>query len=82
VVITSEQLRAARVMLKIEQADVIRSVPALSIPTLRRWEGGAGPVKGSYEAVAALQQFYEAAGIIFIAENGDGPGVRLRKPVQ
>ncbi|WP_267358428.1 MULTISPECIES: helix-turn-helix transcriptional regulator [unclassified Methylobacterium] len=29
--------------------------------------------------VAALQTALEAAGVIFIDENGEGPGVRLRK---
>jgi hypothetical protein len=28
--------------------------------------------------VAAVRQALEAAGIIFIAENGGGPGVRLK----
>ena len=29
--------------------------------------------------LVAIQSALEAAGVIFIAENGDGPGVRLRK---
>ena len=29
--------------------------------------------------VDALRQALEAAGVIFVAENGEGPGVRLRK---
>ena len=29
--------------------------------------------------VAALQAALEAAGVIFIEQNGEGPGVRLRK---
>jgi len=29
--------------------------------------------------VAAIQEALEAAGVEFIAENGGGPGVRLRK---
>lgn len=27
----------------------------------------------------AIQSALEAAGVIFVAENGEGPGVRLRK---
>lgn len=34
---------------------------------------------GSAEALAAIQAALEAAGVIFVAENGEGPGVRLRK---
>jgi transcriptional regulator with XRE-family HTH domain len=29
--------------------------------------------------LAAIRSALEAAGVIFVAENGDGPGVRLRK---
>jgi hypothetical protein len=30
----------------------------------------------------ALRGALEAAGVIFVEENGDGPGVRLRKAVK
>jgi hypothetical protein len=30
-------------------------------------------------SVERMRQALEAAGVIFVAENGDGPGVRLRK---
>ena len=29
--------------------------------------------------LAAIQRAVESAGVVFIAENGGGPGVRLRK---
>ncbi|WP_342239099.1 XRE family transcriptional regulator [Inquilinus sp. OTU3971] len=29
--------------------------------------------------LAAIRQALEAAGVVFIDENGDGPGVRLKK---
>lgn len=31
--------------------------------------------------LAAIRSALETAGVIFIAENGEGPGVRLRKDV-
>jgi hypothetical protein len=37
---------------------------------------GAAP---SSTSVAAIRAALEAAGVDFIAENGGGPGVRLRK---
>lgn len=77
--LTSEQLRAARTMLRVEQVDVVESVPGLTMPTLRRWEGASGPIRGAYGTVAELQSFYEQRGIIFIPGNGEGPGVRLKK---
>lgn len=33
----------------------------------------------SEEAIRKMQNALEAAGIVFIEENGGGPGVRLRK---
>ena len=32
--------------------------------------------------IAVLRAALESAGVIFIAENGDGPGVRLRKDTE
>jgi len=34
----------------------------------------------SDEAVSKMQKALEAAGVVFIQENGGGAGVRLRKP--
>jgi hypothetical protein len=46
--------------------------------TLKRAEGSAKP-QASAEAMAAVVRALEKAGVIFVEENGDGPGVRLRK---
>jgi len=46
--------------------------------TVKRAEGSGKP-PASAEALAAIRAALEAAGVIFVAENGDGPGVRLRK---
>ncbi len=44
--------------------------------TVTRLERG----EALYErTVDAIRTALESAGVIFIAENGDGPGVRLRK---
>jgi hypothetical protein len=50
----------------------------LSLPTVKRLEGGFGP-RVSDEARVKLQRAVEAAGIQFIDENGGGLGVRFRK---
>lgn len=48
-----------------------------TIRTLARLEGGeTAPRAGT---LAAIRAALEAAGVEFIAENGGGPGVRLRK---
>jgi len=44
-------------------------------------EAGVGPAVGLTNNVAAVRRALEAAGVIFVEENGDGPGVRLRKAV-
>lgn len=36
----------------------------------------------SDDAIGKMQQALEAAGILFIAENGGGAGVRLRRPLK
>lgn len=39
-----------------------------------------GRYAGSEDALAAIEQALIAAGVEFIAENGGGAGVRLKKP--
>jgi len=38
-----------------------------------------GKFSGSEDVLEAIRAALEAAGVEFIAENGGGPGVRLRK---
>lgn len=45
--------------------------------TVTRFERGEALQERTIEAI---QRALEAAGVEFIAENGGGPGVRLRKP--
>ena len=75
--VTNEQLRAARALLGLSQTEVA-SRADLSVPTIKRLEGGFGP-KVSDEAREKLQKTLEAAGIVFIDENGGGAGVRFRR---
>jgi transcriptional regulator with XRE-family HTH domain len=75
--ITIEQLRAARALLGWSQTDLARHA-GLSVPTVKRLEGGFGP-NVSDEARVKMQKTLERAGINFIDENGGGPGVRLSK---
>jgi histone H3/H4 len=51
----------------------------LSLPTIKRMEReGGGPVV-SDDAKEKVRSALEKAGVEFIAENGGGAGVRLRK---
>ena len=75
--LTIEQVRAARGLLGWSQSDLAKRA-GLSLPTVKRVEAGTGP-RVSEEARTKLQRTLESAGVVFIDENGDGPGVRLRK---
>jgi hypothetical protein len=51
---------------------------AVARATINDFERGARtPVRNN---LAAIRAALEAAGVEFIAENGSGPGVRLKKP--
>lgn len=76
--ISSEQVRAARAMLRWEQKD-LASASGVSLPSIKRLEGQSGALAAQPRTVEAIRRALEAAGIIFVAEDGEGPGVRLRK---
>ena len=71
------QLRLARTALDLsvrESADLTGT----SHFTITRFEKGED-IKDS--TIAKMRSAFEAAGVIFVEENGEGPGVRLRKVV-
>jgi len=76
--ISSEQIRAARALLRLEQAD-LAAASGVSLPSIKRLEGKPGPLAAQSRTIEALRGALETAGVIFVDENGDGPGVRLRK---
>ena len=51
----------------------------VSAPTIARIESIDGLLTGRPETGDKLQRALEKAGVIFVDENGEGPGVRLRK---
>jgi DNA-binding transcriptional regulator YiaG len=76
--ITGAQIRAARGFLR-WSASRLATVSQLSILTVRRAEGGDGVPPINPNSIDALQSVLEANGIVFLDENSDGPGVRLRR---
>jgi transcriptional regulator with XRE-family HTH domain len=74
--IFSFQLRAARALVGMTQAEVAKQA-GLSVPTVKRAEG-AGVLSASDDAMAAITKVLELAGVEFIPENGKGAGVRLK----
>ena len=77
--ITSEQIRAARALLRWEQKTLAEN-SEVSLATIKRIEGRPGVAIANRPTIHSLVQALESAGVEFIAENGGGPGVRLRKP--
>ena len=75
---TGEQLRAARALIRMEQTG-LATASGVSVDTIKRLEGIKGRVNASAQTLDAIVKALEAGGAIFIAENGEGPGVRLRK---
>lgn len=74
---TGNQLQAARALIGWSQAQVAQAA-GLSVPTVKRAEGRS-VIAASTDAVRAIQGALEAAGVVFLPENGNGPGVALRK---
>ena len=74
--VTSAQLRAARGLLNWTVRDLAERA-GVHRNTVTRIETDA---TAPGHALSAVQAALEAAGVIFIDENGEGPGVRLRKP--
>lgn len=73
--ITASQSRAARALLNIPQPD-LANLAAVSVSTIRDFESGKRtPIANN---LTAIRTALESAGVIFIDQNGNGPGVRLR----
>jgi transcriptional regulator with XRE-family HTH domain len=73
---TPAQSRAARGLIEWSQSE-LASRSNLGLSTIRNFEKGRRVP--SVNNLAAIKQALESAGIVFIPENGEGPGVRLRK---
>lgn len=73
---TPAQLRMARSALKIGVRD-LAEMAGVTTATITRFENERGGLNAVTEQ--KLETALIAAGVIFIDQNGDGPGVRLRK---
>ena len=76
--LTGEQIRAARALVRMEQTALAKA-SGLSLPTIKRLETQVGAISANTRTEAAIRGAFVEAGVIFIDENGEGPGVRLRK---
>jgi transcriptional regulator with XRE-family HTH domain len=80
-VITAAQLRAARVLLGIDQRR-LAELSQLSVPTIQRMEASETMVRGNVDSLVKLIAAFDAAGIEMIDDgavsNAQGRGVRLK----
>ncbi len=80
--ITSQQMRAARALLGIDQRQ-LAELAGLSLPTIQRMEASDGQVRGVVDTLVKVISALEQGGIELIGENapsvGAGRGVRLKE---
>lgn len=79
--ITSEQIRAARQLIRVT-ADDLASKSGVGVATIRRFELMAGVPSGNARSVEAIQAALEQMGVEFIGTPEDRPGVRLSNPAK
>lgn len=80
--ITSQQMRAARALLGIDQRQLAQ-MAGLSTPTIQRMEASDGQVRGVVDTLVRVVAALEGAGVELIGDNapstGTGRGVRLKE---
>lgn len=74
--VTSAQIRAARALLNwsVRELSEASGVHRNTISNFETAKSG-----GDAETISKMRKTLEGQGVIFIEENGEGPGVRLRK---
>ena len=79
--ITAAQLRAARMLLGLDQRR-LAELSGLSVPTIQRMEASETMVRGNVDSLVKLIAAFDAAGIEMIDEaavsHSGGRGVRLK----
>ena len=76
--LTSDQIRAARALLR-WSAQNLADESGVSWKTIQRMEASEGVPSATARNIEKIRKTLEVAGVIFIDENDEGPGVRLRK---
>src|ERR1700733_14433469 len=75
--LTPEQLRAARQLLGWSRVRLAARIGVTHTAAIARYEDGKGLAR--YFDLAIVRTVLETAGVTFEDDDGDGPGLRLRK---
>jgi transcriptional regulator with XRE-family HTH domain len=79
--LTSEQIRAARSLLRWTAHDLAEK-SGVSGRTIQRLEAATGVPASHSKNLEAVRHTLEQAGVVFIDQSeGSGPGVRLKDPI-
>jgi transcriptional regulator with XRE-family HTH domain len=78
VAITSEQIRAARGLLRWEQRDLAEAA-GLSIETIKSIERRPGALMVRTSTLYAIQSAFDEAGVVFFDGDNGGAGIRWKR---
>jgi transcriptional regulator with XRE-family HTH domain len=79
--LSGEQLRAARALARIEQADLAKRC-GLSVETIKRLERFRGPIDANVKTLRAIEDSFQRLGVKFGSGDGGGAGVWLVEPAR
>ncbi len=77
-ILTGRQIREGRILARQSQED-LATAAEVAVGLIVRVEAVDGMAMVKRPDLAAIQGALEAAGVEFIPQNGEDPGVRLRK---
>jgi DNA-binding XRE family transcriptional regulator len=78
--VTAEQLRAARAMLQMDQAELAK-ISGVSVETIKRLERQTGKLHAKIETISAIRKTFETRRVEFLGDHDSvGAGVRLIQP--
>lgn len=75
--ISSEQLRAARALLRISVVD-LSLMAKVGVATIKRIEAGSGLPSANIRTLDSITKALQLAGVEFIGSPDNRPGVRLK----
>ena len=75
--ITSEQIRAGRALLRITITDLAK-LANIGEATIKRVEAGTGLPSANVRTIDAIIKAFQNAGVEFVGTPDDRPGVRLK----